>query len=149
VYPRGNRLPLSGVWCWCRRIYEASNTKNCVRSWIHKGRNFPLSLIITFCIPPNSSSNFWSFSLLQISYPVGVIYQSSMLTMASSSPNQPPSEHTANAKPEQPKSDPATTSHFQWTVKGSNELTDPSTEEILRKAASDEYVSNGVLIQHS
>jgi hypothetical protein len=85
-----------------------------------------------------------------------------MLTMASSSPNQPPSEHTANAKPEQPKSsndkpqpktaqstDPATAGHLQWTVKGSNELTDPSTEELLREAASEEYVSNGVLIKHS
>lgn len=67
-----------------------------------------------------------------------------------SSPNQPSSEHTT--KPETAQSqptDPATASHLQWTVKGSNELTDPSTDEVLRKAASEEYVSNGVLIKRS
>ena len=65
-----------------------------------------------------------------------------------SSPNQPSSEHTS--KPETAQSqptDPATASHLQWTVKGSNELTDPAIEEILRKTKSEEYVSNGVLIK--
>ena len=66
-----------------------------------------------------------------------------------SSPNQPSSEDTT--KPESAQSqptDPATASYLQWTVKGPNELTDPSTEELLRKAASEEYVSNGVQIKH-
>ena len=52
---------------------------------------------------------------------------------------------TAQSQP----TDPSTASHLQWTVKGSNELTDPSMDEILREAANKEYVSNGVPIKHS
>jgi hypothetical protein len=67
-----------------------------------------------------------------------------------SSPNQLSSEHTTKPETAQGQStDPATASHLQWTVKGSNELTDPSTNETLREAANKEYVSNEVLINQS
>jgi hypothetical protein len=67
-----------------------------------------------------------------------------------SSPNQPSSEHTTKPKTAQSQPiDPTMASHLQWTVKESNELTDPSMDEIFRKAASEEYDSNGVLIKHS
>ncbi|PMD21104.1 hypothetical protein NA56DRAFT_703781 [Hyaloscypha hepaticicola] len=64
-----------------------------------------------------------------------------------SSPNQPSSEHTT--KPETAQSqptDPATASHLQWTVKGSNELTDPSTDEVLRKAASEDNIPTEIFM---
>ncbi|KAF4629079.1 hypothetical protein G7Y89_g9064 [Cudoniella acicularis] len=68
------------------------------------------------------------------------------------SPNQS-SEHTADAKPEQPQSsndkpgeaqpetaqsqpsDPSVTGMLQSAVSGPDKLTDPSTEERFRKAA--------------
>ena len=55
------------------------------------------------------------------------------------------------AQPEavQSKSDPSTVSHLQRAAKRSNELADPSMDEILREAANKEYVSNGVPIKHS
>jgi hypothetical protein len=67
-----------------------------------------------------------------------------------SNPNQPSSTDTTKPEAAQGQStDPATASHLQWAVEGSNELTDPSTEEILRKAADEEYVSHGELTKQS
>ncbi len=60
-----------------------------------------------------------------------------------------PSDKPEKAQPKTAQSqstDPTTASHLQWTVKESNKLTDPSTDELLRKAANKEYDFNGVLI---
>ena len=69
-------------------------------------------------------------------------------SIPTSSPNQPSSENTSKSENAQGQStDPATTGHLQWTVQGSNELTDPAVEEILGKTKSKEYVSHGVPIK--
>jgi hypothetical protein len=117
----------------------------------YKGANFPASLITTVFLFSllqilQASSEA---SLLYISYPIRVIYQSSTLTMAptetagpqstsTSSPNQSSSEQPkstkVDVKPEEAQSetDPSTAGFLEQTVSGSGGLTDPAMEEILR-----------------
>ena len=136
-----------GTWCVGSLNNAAEKDWKC-EEWQKDRRNIKVSKFsLRLCD---------TFLLLYIFDPMKIICQSSTLTMAptgipQSSPNQS-SEHTTDTKPEQPKpandnpgetqpetaqtqlKDPSIARILQQTVDGSDKLTDPATEDILRGA---------------